>query len=55
MYEIFDADKITVSDEEMKEVMEKGKRVTVCDRQLEVVAYLYNNRVYIYDIKESNR
>lgn len=50
MYEEFS--QTVVSDKEMKEVMEKGKRVVTRDSHIEVTSYLYNGRVYVYDVKE---
>jgi hypothetical protein len=55
MYDMFDKEQSVVSDEEMKEVMKHGKRLKVCDGELEVTSYLYKDRVYIYDIQKSNR
>lgn len=55
MYPMFDENQITVSDEEMKEIMKHGKRVKVADGNLEVTSYLYKDRVYIYDVQEIDR
>ena len=40
-----------VSDEEMKEVMANGERITVKDNDLEITAYIYKDRIYVHDVK----
>lgn len=50
MYEMF-GDKHTASEDEMIAVRKHGRRMQVRDNDVEITAYLFNERVYIDDVK----
>lgn len=38
------------SDDEMNEAIKKGKKVIIKDNHVVVTAYIFNNKIYIYDM-----
>lgn len=43
------------SDDEMREVLAKGKKIVTRDKNIEITAYLYNELLYMQDIKKINQ
>ncbi len=52
MRQAFVDDCPVVSDEEMKIIKSKGKKIIVEDQHIKLIGYLYNEKVYIDDIEE---